>query len=65
MQRPLASRDRGSPPDPRSAPSLQHMLKTEYGCKEANVFHIKLCLENHLTYLIFERFVVKCSLIFK
>jgi len=43
--------------------SMQYKFEIEYGVKEANVFHIKLCLENHLTCLIFECLVVKFSLI--
>jgi hypothetical protein len=43
--------------------SLQYMFETRYGVKEVVVFRIKLCLENHLTYEIFECLVVKSSLI--
>jgi hypothetical protein len=41
---------------------LQYMFETKYGVKVASVFHIMLCLENHLTYLIFECLAVKFSL---
>ena len=43
--------------------SLQYIFETGYGVKEAVVFRIRLCLENDMTYQIFECLNVKSSLI--